>query len=45
MAGGNTGAIGQPASGTTTPIGAPTTPTGSNPTTPTTPTAPTTPQQ
>ena len=41
----HTGAIGQPASGTTTPIGAPTTPTGSNPTTPTTPTAPTTPQQ
>jgi type II secretory pathway pseudopilin PulG len=46
MAGGNTGAIGQPASGTTTPIGGtnPTSPLGS-PTTPTTPTAPTTPQQ
>lgn len=47
MAGGNTGAVGQPASGTTTPIGGtnPTSPIGSSPTTPTTPTAPATPQQ
>jgi type II secretory pathway pseudopilin PulG len=43
MAGGNTGMIGQPASGTTTPIGGP----GStiSPTAPTTPTTPTSPQQ
>ena len=41
MTGGNTGAIGQPAGSTTTPVGgAPTTPTS-----PTTPTTPTTPQQ
>ncbi|WP_348260639.1 type II secretion system protein [Telmatobacter sp. DSM 110680] len=40
MAGGNTGAIGQPASSTTTPVG------GTTPTTPApTPTTPTTPQQ
>ena len=42
MAGGNTGIVGQPASGTTTPIG------GTSiisPTAPTTPTTPTTPQQ
>jgi type II secretory pathway pseudopilin PulG len=48
MTGGNTGAIGQPASGTTTPIGGPnpTAPTAPiTPTTPTTPTPPTTPQQ
>ena len=37
MAGGNTGIVGQPASGTTTPIG------GAGTTTPTTPTVPTTP--
>jgi len=46
MAGGNTGQIGQPASGTTSPIGGgvnPTTPT--SPTAPTTPTTPTSPQQ
>lgn len=42
MAGGNTGIVGQPASGTTTPVGAPSTIT---PTAPTTPTTPTTPQQ
>jgi type II secretory pathway pseudopilin PulG len=42
MAGGNTGIVGQPASGTTTPIGG----TGTTaPTTPTTPTTPITPQQ
>jgi type II secretory pathway pseudopilin PulG len=39
MVGGNTGTVGQPAGGTTTPIG------GSGTTTPTTPTMPTTPQQ
>jgi type II secretory pathway pseudopilin PulG len=44
MAGGNTGAIGQPASGTTTPISG-TNPTGTSPITPTAPTAPATPQQ
>ncbi|HMG85486.1 MAG TPA: hypothetical protein VK574_07065 [Terracidiphilus sp.] len=45
-AGGNTGLIGQPASGTTTPVGAnPTTPFGTSPTMPTAPTTPTTPQQ
>ena len=37
MQGGNTGAVGQPASATTTPVG------GTTPTSPTTPTAPTTP--
>jgi type II secretory pathway pseudopilin PulG len=42
MAGGNTGIVGQPASGTTTPVGGPGTIT---PTAPTTPTTPTTPQQ
>ena len=42
MAGGNTGLVGQPASGTTTPIGGPGTVT---PTAPTGPTTPTTPQQ
>jgi len=42
MAGGNTGIVGQPASGTTTPIGGSGTIT---PTAPTTPTTPTTPQQ
>ncbi|MGA8741471.1 MAG: type II secretion system protein [Terracidiphilus sp.] len=42
MVGGNTGAVGQPASGTTTPIGGGT---GTTPTAPTTPTTPTTPQQ
>ncbi len=42
MAGGNTGIVGQPASGTTTPVGGPSTIT---PTAPTTPTTPTTPQQ
>ncbi|MGA7243689.1 MAG: type II secretion system protein [Terracidiphilus sp.] len=42
MVGGNTGAVGQPASGTTTPIGSGT---GTTPTAPTTPTTPTTPQQ
>jgi hypothetical protein len=46
MAGGNTGAIGQPASGTTTPIGGPGTTTPATPTMPTVPpTTPTTPQQ
>jgi type II secretory pathway pseudopilin PulG len=40
MAGGNAGMIGQPASGTTTPIGG-----GTGTTTPTTPTVPTTPTQ
>ena len=42
MAGGNTGIVGQPASGTTTPVGGSGTIT---PTAPTTPTTPTTPQQ
>jgi len=42
MAGGNTGLVGKPASGTTTPIGGPSTVT---PTAPTGPTTPTTPQQ
>jgi type II secretory pathway pseudopilin PulG len=41
MAGGNTGLVGQPASGTTAPIGGP----GTMTPTPTTPTTPTTPQQ
>jgi hypothetical protein len=47
MAGGNTGIIGQPASGTTTPVGGPgtITPTPTAPTAPPTPTTPTTPQQ
>jgi type II secretory pathway pseudopilin PulG len=43
MTGGNTGMVGQPASGTTSPIGGgtnPTTPTAPSPTTPTTPSAP-----
>jgi type II secretory pathway pseudopilin PulG len=43
MAGGNTGTIGQPASGTTTPVGGPGAISPTTPTTPTAPLAPTTP--
>lgn len=46
MGGGNTGTIGQPAGGTTTPVGGTSnTPFGGTSTAPTTPTTPTTPQQ